>query len=52
MQLFASACEMRGEDVLRQFANTGRESIIYIQLGVFPLAMALYDSNAPEVASM
>ena len=52
LQLIVSACEMRGEDRVRQLTDTRREPVVCTSSVALPGPQILYDLNAPELESM
>jgi len=49
LQLIAPAREIRGEDKVRQLADTRRKPIFYIMLEVFLVHQSLNEQNAPKL---
>lgn len=51
LQLIASAREIRGEDIVRQLADTRRKPVVCISSVAFPVHKRLHDLNAPDLES-
>jgi len=51
LQLIASAREVRGEDRVRQLADTRREPVVCTASEVSSVHQSLNDQNAPELES-
>lgn len=49
LQLIAPAREIRGEDRVRQLADTRREPVVCTMSEAFPVHQSLNDQNAPEL---